>query len=153
FKHQVVEKSLDDAGLVHGRRKVASYRGIGGEQEVVVRTAVIRILLFLLKHSDDGVGHALDRKRGADCRLPGVELPAGRMSENDDSPSMALVIVGNKASLTEQQRPEILIRRPHSDHPAAGGIEFAYLRDGAPQLRAHVLDEIAFISNQPRVVN
>ena len=77
----------------------------------------------------------------------------GFRSQHQDAPAFALVIICNQAAFRQQQRTEILIRRPHPDHAATRRIELAYFRNTSTQLRADVLHEITFVLDQVSIIN
>src|SRR5438552_2725233 len=154
LEHDIVEISTLNSGAGFGRRgEIPRYGGIGSKQVVVVGTTIVRILLLLLKDADYGIGDALDQQVCPERRLSRKQLTVGFRAENDHAAAFALIVSGNQAAFGDQQRPEILVGRPHADHAPIGRIVLAYFGNCAPQLRAHIFYQIALIANQKGVIH
>ena len=136
-----------------GRGKVASHRGIRRKQKIVVRAAVVGVLGLLLEHADHRVGNSLDVEVGAHRRLSAEQLLARGIAQDDDATTFGFILLGDQPAFAEPQRAKALERGPHSYDFAVCRIELADLRNRAPQFRADVLHQIAFVADQPGVVD
>src|SRR5207253_1271973 len=149
----IVEVTLDDAGLVSRRRKIAGDGRIRRKQVVIVRTVVVGVLFLFFENTYRRIGDALYRDGRAHSRLSGEELPSRGISQNDDAAPIAFILIGNKPSFPQQQGTEILVSGPQPHHPAIGRVELADFGNRAPQFRAHILHVVALIPNEACIVD